>query len=198
MDEAVALLDEEGIDGLTMRRLAERIGSGVTTLYWHVDTKDDVVDLALDAILGELPPADGEGADGEWRAAIVALLVDWRTTMLRHPWSAALLQRPTLGPNLLARMEFLQATLVRTGFTGAHLHTATWTLFSYLMGATVARASFRLSDDDREAAQRRLGDRSEEFPTLSAHRYMLEDDWDGTFVTGLGYVLDGIAAARER
>ncbi|MFF2941752.1 TetR/AcrR family transcriptional regulator C-terminal domain-containing protein [Streptomyces niveus] len=202
MDEAVALLDEEGIDGLTMRRLAERIGSGVTTLYWHVDTKDDVVDLALDAILGELPPGDGAAgnaaADGEWRAAIVALLVDWRTTMLRHPWSAALLQRPTLGPNLLARMEFLQATLVRPGFTGAHLHTATWTLYNYLMGATVARASFQLSDEDRETAQRRLRDRSEEFPTLSAHQYMLEDDWDGTFVTGLAYVLDGIAAAGER
>ncbi|MFC9748594.1 TetR/AcrR family transcriptional regulator C-terminal domain-containing protein [Streptomyces niveus] len=204
MDEAVALLDEEGIDGLTMRRLAERIGSGVTTLYWHVDTKDDVVDLALDAILGELPPGDaasGEqsvATDDEWRAAIVALLVDWRTTMLRHPWSAALLQRPTLGPNLLARMEFLQATLVRPGFTGAHLHTATWTLYNYLMGATVARASFQLSDEDRETAQRRLRDRSEEFPTLSAHQYMLEDDWDGTFVTGLGYVLDGIAAAGKR
>ncbi|MFG2175320.1 TetR/AcrR family transcriptional regulator [Streptomyces niveus] len=202
VEEAVALLDEEGIDGLTMRRLAERIGSGVTTLYWHVDTKDDVVDLALDAILGELPPGDatsGEGAtEGEWRAAIVALLVDWRTTMLRHPWSAALLQRPTLGPNLLARMEFLQATLVRPGFTGAHLHTATWTLYNYLMGATVARASFQLSEEDRETAQRRLRDRSEEFPTLSAHQYMLEDDWDGTFVTGLGYVLDGIAAAGKR
>lgn len=201
VDEAVALLDEEGIDGLTMRRLAERIGSGVTTLYWHVDTKDDVVDLALDAILGELPPggaASGDGAaEGEWRAAIVALLVDWRTTMLRHPWSAALLQRPTLGPNLLARMEFLQAALVRPGFTGTHLHTATWTLYNYLMGATVARASFQLSEEDRETAQRRLRDRSEEFPTLSAHQYMLEDDWDGTFATGLGYVLDGIAAAGK-
>ncbi|MET9557585.1 TetR/AcrR family transcriptional regulator C-terminal domain-containing protein [Streptomyces sp. NPDC006645] len=197
VDEAVALLDEAGIDGLTMRRLAERIGSGVTTLYWHVDTKDDVVDLALDAILGELPPADG-GAGLEWRAAIVALLVDWRTTMLRHPWSAALLQRPTLGPNLLARMEFLQATLARAGFTGAHLHAATWTLYNYLMGATVARASFELSEEDRETAQRRLRDRSAEYPTLSANQYMLEDDWDGTFVTGLGYALDGIAAAATR
>ncbi|MFD5895242.1 MULTISPECIES: TetR/AcrR family transcriptional regulator [unclassified Streptomyces] len=194
--EAVALLDEEGIDGLTMRRLAERIGSGVTTLYWHVDTKDDVVDLALDAIFGELPPAPP--ADAEWRAAIVELLLDWRTAMLRHPWSAALLQRPTLGPNLLARMEFLQATLVRAGFGGDHLPTATWTLYNYLMGATVARSGFALSEEDREAAQQRLRERSGEYPTLSANEYMLEDDWDGTFVRGLGYVLDGIAGAAGR
>lgn len=195
MEAAVALLDEEGIDGLTMRRLAERIGSGVTTLYWHVDTKDDVVDLALDAIFATTPVPAGTDRGGEWRANVVAMLLDWRTAMLRHPWSAALLQRPTLGPNLLARMEFLQATLVGAGFSGPRLATATWTLYNYLMGATVARASFELSAEDREAAQQRLRDRSDQYPTLSAQDYMLEDDWDGTFTRGLGYVLDGIAAA---
>ena len=51
VEEALALLDEgQGIEGLTMRQLAERMGSGVTSLYWHVDNKDDIVDLALDAI----------------------------------------------------------------------------------------------------------------------------------------------------
>lgn len=195
MEAAVALLDEEGIDGLTMRRLAERIGSGVTTLYWHVDTKDDVVDLALDAIFATTPVPTGTDRGDEWRADVVAMLLDWRTAMLRHPWSAALLQRPTLGPNLLARMEFLQATLVGAGFSGPRLAAATWTLYNYLMGATVARASFDLSADDREAAQQRLRDRSDQYPTLSAQDYMLEDDWDGTFTRGLGYVLDGIAAA---
>lgn len=92
-------------------------------------------------------------------------------------------------------MEFLQAALVRAGFTGDHLTTATWTLYNYLMGATVARSGFTLSDEDREAAQQRLSDRSEEYPTLSANEYMLEDDWDGTFARGLGYVLNGIAGA---
>lgn len=66
------------------------------------------------------------------------------------------------------------------------------------MGATVARAGFQMSAEDRETAQQRLRDRSDEYPTLSANEYMLEDDWDGTFLTGLGYVLDGIAAAEKR
>ncbi|MEU0933812.1 TetR/AcrR family transcriptional regulator C-terminal domain-containing protein [Embleya sp. NPDC005971] len=193
--EAVALLDAEGIDGLTMRRLAERLGSGVTTLYWHVDTKIDVVDLALDAIFAETPlPAPAPDPDA-WQADIVALLMDWRATMLRHPWSAALLQRPTLGPNLLARMEFLQATLVRAGFTGRRLNSATWALYNHLMGATVARAGFTLSAEDREAAQRRLHDLNDRYPTLSANDYMLQNDWDTTFTTGLTYVLNGITAS---
>ncbi|MGR7003217.1 TetR/AcrR family transcriptional regulator [Yinghuangia aomiensis] len=193
----MALLDEQGIDGLTMRRLAERLGSGVTTLYWHVDTKDDVVDLALDAVFAETPVPAGDPDPACWRDDISTLLHDWRAAMLRHPWSAALLQRPTLGPNLLARMEFLQATLVRTGFTGSRLTAATWTLYNYVMGATVAKASHELSAEDRDAAQERLRKQSDRFPTLSAHDYMLQEDWDGTFTRGLGYVLAGMAADAE-
>lgn len=194
VEEAVALLDEQGIDGLTMRRLAERLGSGVTTLYWHVDTKDDVVDLALDAVFAHMPAPTGAPDAARWREDIADLLHDWRAAMLRHPWSAALLQRPTLGPNLLARMEFLQATLVATGLTGARLTAATWTLYNYVMGATVARASHDLSDEDRDAAQRRLHELRDRYPTLSAHEYMLKDDWEAAFTAGLGYILNGIAA----
>ncbi|MGW0659475.1 TetR/AcrR family transcriptional regulator C-terminal domain-containing protein [Streptodolium elevatio] len=190
----MALLDEQGIDGLTMRRLAERLGSGVTTLYWHVDTKDDVVDLALDAVFAHLQTPTGTPDPTRWREDIADLLHDWRAAMLRHPWSAALLQRPTLGPNLLARMEFLQATLVATGLSGTRLTAATWTLYNYVMGATVARASHDLSDEDREAAQRRLHELRDRYPTLSAHEYMLKDDWEAAFTAGLGYVLNGIAA----
>ncbi|ADB53987.1 TetR/AcrR family transcriptional regulator C-terminal domain-containing protein [Conexibacter woesei] len=194
VEEAVALLDEAGVEGLTMRRLADRLGAGVTTLYWHVETKDDMVDLALDAIFGETP-VPSEAPDARtWRDGVVGVLNDWRATMLRHPWSAALLQRPTLGPNLLARMEYLQAALVSAGFSDQRLTAATWTLYNYVMGATVAKASHELSADDRQTAQQRLHDQRDRYPTLSASDYMLQDDWDGTFTTGLTYLLDGIAA----
>src|SRR5437868_11770395 len=105
--EAIALLDEEGADRLTMRRLAERLGTGSTTLYWHLDTKDDVIDLAVDAIFGETPIPKRHSDD--WRADLTALLTGWRATLLRHPWTAALAanRRPLLGPNFLAWMEFL-------------------------------------------------------------------------------------------
>src|SRR5689334_17095370 len=115
---AVALLDEEGADRLTMRRLAERLGTGSTTLYWHLDTKDDVLDLALDTVFGEaeVPPATGD-----WCADVTAMVERWRAVMLRHPWTATLMGRPMLGPNVLARTEFLHAALQRAGLTGAPL-----------------------------------------------------------------------------
>ncbi|MGH8966341.1 MAG: TetR family transcriptional regulator, partial [Actinomycetes bacterium] len=86
VEAAVALLDEEGIERLTMRRLAERLGVVAPSLYWHVDTKDDVLDLAVDAIFGEVPP---EAAAGAWRADVTAVITAWRAAMLRHPWATA-------------------------------------------------------------------------------------------------------------
>ena len=107
---AVELLDTEGVDGLTMRRLADRVGAGAMSLYWHVDNKEAVFDLALDAVLeyrGPPQPAESE----DWRGDILHLLEDWRASMLRHPWSASLLPRRALGPNILARLELLGKTL---------------------------------------------------------------------------------------
>ena len=121
VEAAVALLDEEGIDRLTMRRLADRLRVGAPSLYWHVDTKDDVIDFAVDTIFGEAPPEAGRSSD--WRADVIAVLSAWRATLLRHPWAAAVpaRRRPTIGPNFLAWMEILQSTLVRAGFTGPGL-----------------------------------------------------------------------------
>lgn len=194
VEEAVALLDEQGIEGLTMRRLAERMGSGVTSLYWHVDNKDDIVELALDAIFAQLPVQSGAPDAEKWHAEVVALVNDWRASMLRHPWSAALLQRLALGPNLLDRLEFLHAAFVRAGLTGQRPVAATWTLYNYVMGATVARISHNLSAADRAVAQQQLANLSDRYPSLSTAHYLLDADWDATFAMGLDYILDGIAA----
>lgn len=191
VDEAVALLDEEGIDRLTMRRLAERLGHGSTTLYWHVATKGDVLDLCLDSICGEVP-LPRHGAD--WRADLTELLGGWRAVMLRHPWSTALVGRPMIGPNALARMEFLQTALTRAGLTGDRLSAATWGLYNHLMGSAVSRAGWYMPVDERVRAQQHLSAHSDRYPTLAANGYMLDDDWDGAFTRSLHYLLDGIQA----
>ena len=98
---AIELLDAEGVDRLSMRRLADRLGAGAMSLYWHVDNKDVVFDLALDAVLAYRGPAPAQGVD--WRGDVVHMLEDWRASMLRHPWAAALLPRRALGPSMLAR-----------------------------------------------------------------------------------------------
>lgn len=189
---AVELLDAQGLEGLTMRRLADRLGSGVMSLYWHVDRKEDVFDLALDAVLEYRAPPQ-RGAAQDWRGEAVHMLEDWRASMLRHPWSAALLPRRVLGPNILGRLERLSQILSRAGVADANLNAAIWSLWNYVMGATITRASFAVSDDDRAAAQQRLTRLSEHYPTIERSRLLLDDDWNGAFRKGLGFLLDGLA-----
>lgn len=188
---AVELLDTQGIDGLTMRRLADRLGSGVMSLYWHVDNKEDVFDLALNSVLeyrGSPAMVEPQG----WREEVVHVLEDWRASMLRHPWSASLLPRRALGPNILGRLELLGRTLSRAGVAEADLNVAIWSLWNHVMGSTITRASFELSDDERAAAQQRLTRLSERYPTIERSRLLLDSDWDGTFRKGLDFLLDGL------
>ncbi|GAA3443971.1 TetR/AcrR family transcriptional regulator [Planomonospora venezuelensis] len=195
VEEAVAILDEEGAGGLTMRRLAERLGTGSTTLYWHVRTKDDVLDLALDAIFAEVPIPRGESRG--WRADVTALINEWRATLLRHPWSAALLGRPMLGPNVLARSEFLYAALLGAGITGPHLTAAAYGLSNYVIGSALMQATWPADTEQavRRAAGERLRADRERYPVLAEHGPLVaDDDRDGGFALGLAWLLDGIEA----
>lgn len=186
--EAVGLLDEEGEAGLTMRRLAERLDTGSTTLYWHVKTKDDVLDLALDAVFGEVPLP----AEGGWRERVSALLSGWRAALVRHPWSTGLLDRPMLGPNALTRTEFLYATLAGAGFAGAELTAAAFSLSTYVTGSATMQARDRAATGP--VLHEHLQARRADYPVLAEHG--LEVDWEATFARGLGYLLDGMAATR--
>lgn len=196
VDAAVALLDRDGIDGLTMRRLAEQLNTGSTTLYWHVDTKDDVLDLAYDAIVGEIPLPAAPAED--WRDDALHLAVEWRATMVRHPWSASLLGRPLLGPNVLDRLELLQATLARAGLAGEGLEAATWALVSQVMGSAAAEVTFAMRPEDRQAAYEHVRGHADRYPMLAANDYGTESDWTGNFARGITYLLDGLAASTPR
>jgi AcrR family transcriptional regulator len=178
-----------------MRRLADRLGSGVMSLYWHVDNKEDVFDLALDKVLESRAPPEKAKPQG-WREEAVYVLEDWRASMLRHPWSASLLPRRALGPNILGRLELLANTLSKAGVADADLNVAIWSLWNHVMGSTITRASFDMSDDDRAAAQQRLTSLSERYPKIERSRLLLDNDWDGTFRKGLDYLLDGLAPIR--
>jgi AcrR family transcriptional regulator len=186
---AVELLDAHGVEGLTMRRLADRLGAGAMSLYWYVDNKEDVFDLALDSVL-EYRGRPQAGESRDWRGDAFHLLEDWRASMLRHPWSASLLPRRALGPSILGRLELLSKILSGAGVADSDLNIAIWSLWNYVMGATITRAGFDLSEDDRAAAQQRL---SERYPTIERSRLLLDSDWGGAFRKGLGFLLDGLA-----
>lgn len=85
VDEALRLLDEEGLDALSLRTLASRLGVQAPTLYWHIGNKSELLDALADAIMDEaisaIPPAR---ADENWAEWLLEVLVIFRATMLRH------------------------------------------------------------------------------------------------------------------
>ena len=179
-----------------MRRLAEQLQAGPTTLYWHVDTKDDVLDLALDAIFGEVPLPEPV-SPRYWREPLSAFLHQWRDVLLQHPWSAPLLgTRPLLGPNALARSEFLHTSLLTAGIGQAHVTAAAYGLSNYVIGSATTRAAWHAQGDEtetRRAAQQHLHTHRESYPVQAEHRTMTDQDWDTSFTHGLTYLLDGLA-----
>lgn len=189
--EAVALLDDTGIDGLTMRKLADRLGTGSTTLYWHIDTKTDVLDLALDSVIGEVPLA----APGpSWRDDLFVCAAAWRTTFLRHPWTSRLLGRPAAGPNALRLIEYIAAALTGAGLGEQEVAAGTWALHSHVLGAAAAEVSLPSDPGSKAAAREHLAALADTFPVSTANLYVFHDgDWTPAFLLGLEFLLDGIA-----
>jgi AcrR family transcriptional regulator len=85
---AVELLDDEGLDGLNMRSLGKRLGAAPTAMYWHVQSKDNLVLLAGDSVWHEieLPTLEGPDRRDDWRTCAEALATGLHAMFSRHPW----------------------------------------------------------------------------------------------------------------
>ncbi|MEU8283276.1 TetR/AcrR family transcriptional regulator C-terminal domain-containing protein [Micromonospora sp. NPDC048905] len=195
VDAAVTLLDERGVEGLTMRCLAQQLDVTATALYWHVKTKDDVLDLAVDRIFGDVPIPD---VSDNWLEDARLLVRAWRSAMLRHSWAPNLVGRPMLGPNVLARTEFLQAALMRGGCRDLQLAVATRMLANYVIGAALTEATWHQTGDPqaRAAARDHIAARADEYPTLDASGHLDDTRWNDDLLFEEG--LDGILRAAAR
>lgn len=114
VDAALRVVDTEGLDSLTMRRVAEQLGTGGASLYAHVDSKDALIDLVVDRVIGELnPPWPPDAA--RWQEQVKDCVRDMRAVLAAHGDVArATLARIPVGPNALAASERMVA-LLRAG-----------------------------------------------------------------------------------
>ncbi|SEG85364.1 regulatory protein, tetR family [Nonomuraea solani] len=194
VEAAVALLDAEGAAGFSMRALAARLRAGTMSLYEYVQSKEDVLDLALDEVIGEIEPA----GPGPWRETLIAQLTSSRAVMRRHPWVPALTAtRPLLGPNAVARSGVFYAALAGAGLSGPTLTAAVGTLTSYVNGFVAAENTWwdtvRTPAADAEIRGRVVRHLEEHMAELARHSQVDDGDFDTQFLLGLDLVLDGIA-----
>ncbi|UQX02104.1 TetR/AcrR family transcriptional regulator C-terminal domain-containing protein [Streptomyces sp. RerS4] len=124
---SVRLLDTQGLARFSMRRLAAELGVTAMSLYWYVDTKHDLLELALDSALGRQRPAAGPPPEESWQVRLRALACGYRRLLAEHPWVAPLsVAYPNIGPHARAFDAALHrlldaAGLADAGRAGAHL-----------------------------------------------------------------------------
>ncbi|MEU9253687.1 TetR/AcrR family transcriptional regulator C-terminal domain-containing protein [Streptomyces sp. NPDC048270] len=202
--ETIAMLDEEGTEALSMRRLGARLNAGATSLYRHVALKDELMELAVDEVLAEiaLPAADSP----DWRAAVTQLAASFRGTTLRHPWMCGVLGQAGLahlGPNLAAVSGRLSALFTAAGFPEPH--GAIDVVYSYVIGVTTTESAWLTSvarSGQTEAdfiarlaptAQQTDGHAHPGEPPADAGPADPSGMRDEKFAYGLEVVLDGLA-----
>ena len=113
---AVQLLDREGLAALSMRRLAEELGTGAASLYWHVGSKDGLLDLVFDEVIGEGQVPDPDPP--HWREQLKDVARAQRQASLRHPYLVRIsIGRIPMGPNALRYSERVLAILRAGGLS---------------------------------------------------------------------------------
>lgn len=141
-EATVRLLDAEGLEKFSMRRLAAELDVTAMSVYWYVDTKDDLLELALDRAFEELAlPGPDTGED--WRDELRALARAYRALLVRHPWLPALVGRfLNVGPHALRFSGAVQRVLGRTGLPEHEVTGAIAAVFQFVYGHGTVESHF--------------------------------------------------------
>ncbi len=147
--EAVGLADREGVDGLSMRRLAAVLGAGAMSLYHYVANKEELLDAMIDIVFEEIElPTDAT----DWQSAMRQRAISTRQVLARHPWAIGLLEsRTSPGPANLRHHEAVTACLRRAGFSVLMATHANWLLDSYVYGFALQESSLPFDTADEFA-----------------------------------------------
>jgi AcrR family transcriptional regulator len=204
---ALAIADHEGLEAVSIRRIARELGSGAMSLYHYFDSRDELLDLMSDRVAAEMVVPE---LPEDWRAAVQAIALQSRDTFRRHPWlHSALRGSPRITPNLLRHVEQSSqavAGLAREGVNPALLTALVVAVDDYTIGFTVREAAAEnpgnraagIADALQEPYVRALLE-SGEFPLLSEFSGSGVDiEIEDRFEMGLDWLLDGFAAKIGR
>ncbi len=203
---ALELADTEGIDAISTRRIAAVLSVTAMALYGYIERKEDVLDLMIDAVYGEVSvPLRQDPRD--WRSQLQEIAVQTRAMMHRHPWFASLIgHRAVLGPNALKQTDYRLGIVSQLGLDMTINMNILAMFNAYIVG-------FVLGEMGEAEAQRRTGLSEMEWQQqvapyvqeqiIASGRYPYlaralvegkEHSSDEAFLFGLTRLLEGIAA----
>ncbi|WP_017574781.1 TetR/AcrR family transcriptional regulator [Nocardiopsis kunsanensis] len=208
---AVELADREGLDAVTIRRLAEEAGVTAMALYPHIGGRAELVELMLDHVAGATYEAASIPESTDWRSRITAIAEANWASCRAHPWITDLATgRPVPGPGASTKYETELRALDGIGLSDIDMEHTLTALLSLVQGtarATLATQGARQPGEDQDvdwwaniepALTTAIGDRTR-FPTASrVSRTLGEEtgkanDPEGAYRRGVGLLIDGIA-----
>jgi AcrR family transcriptional regulator len=205
---AIDLLDTEGLEGLNMRSLGKRLGAAATAVYWHVDSKANLIALASNQVWNEIALPDLTAID--WRMAATSMATDLHGMLTRHPWLVQAFGSFFLfGPGKARHDDHSLAIYEAAGFTSARADQAAATVFTFVLGnalglAAAASLTRKLSRDGGNAEElmrdsmAKAREIATQFPRLRTRLETAATDYgaapDNTVEFGLQAILDGLEA----
>ena len=194
---AVAIIDDRGLDALTMRGLAAELGSAAASLYRHVATREELLVLVMDRVLGEVhapPPTDG------WRQEAEYMARDFYRVLNAHPEVVRLLPGEHLiGPNALRAREVSLTRLMDAGFSPDLSIVIYANIVAFVLGHVLVARFVNSEDGDapRSTVYQMLD--ADEYPTVTETATLEpEGGRDALFEDGLATLLDGFEARVRR
>jgi AcrR family transcriptional regulator len=194
IEAALAIADAEGLDAVSIRHVAARVGRRPMSVYSHVASKDDLVALMFERISGELIVPEPTPADG--RAFLAEIAHQAFRTYLAHPWMLhAFGRRPPPGPNQLRRAEQSATAVQALGVDRAHAWQALSIVHEWTMGHALHVVTLR---ENHALELAMLNANHEHHPNaFAALQAKANDDAIATFEHALETVLDGIEGRSQ-
>jgi AcrR family transcriptional regulator len=213
LQAAVVLAARDGIEALSMRKLADELGAGAMSLYHYVPNKEELLDGMVDIVFGEIElPA----TDGDWKAAMRRRAISTREVLNRHRWAVGVMEsRRTPGLASLRLHDAVLGCLREGGFSIETTIQAYSALDAYIYGFALQEKSVPFEDAegstavveeqvrefDELAAQRHFGAMEDEFPYLAevvvGHVAKVGYDFATAFEYGLDLILDALEQRRD-
>ena len=201
---AVALADREGLESLSMRKLADELGSGAMSLYHYVPNKEQLLDGIVDIVFGEIEPPS---TDVDWKTAMRKRAISTREALRRHPWAIGLMEgRTNHGPANLRLHDAVLGCLRAAGFSLEMTVHAYSVQDAYIYGFALQEQDMspESADDFAAEAQRQM---REYEAVLARYPHLVEVvgghvaeagyDYESEFLFGLDLILDGLDRLRE-
>ncbi len=201
LQAAIALADQEGLDGFSMRRLAQELGVVPMALYKHVANKDELLDGMVDLVFDEI---ESPSIGPDWRSAMRRRAISARQALKRHSWAIGLMETQNPGPANLRNHNAVMGCMREAGFSFEAAIHAYSVQDAYIYGFALQEKTlgFEAPQDAGAAAQRRMKaiGALEDYPYLVEIATQLpESGYDPAreYAWGLDLILDGLDRLRR-